>query len=62
MKQIKPFQKMKVCTKRPDTEHTFTVLEMELGGAASEGETGLQGQGGVLGEVDNDGKEKCKEN
>ena len=31
MKQIKPFQKMKVCTKRPDTEHTFTVLEMEFG-------------------------------
>ena len=26
MKQIKPFQKMKVCTKRPDTEHTFSIL------------------------------------
>ena len=58
MKQIKPFQKMKVCTIWQNTEHRFTVLEMELGGAASEGETGIERRGGVLGEVNNDGKEK----
>lgn len=57
MKQIKPFQTMKVCTKWQNTEHRFTVLEMELGGAASAGETGIQRHGGVLGEVNNDGKE-----